>query len=358
MAYSWSISAQIDHTAVGGADSIDFTHAMDFTNAKLKSVANGGVINNIDVGGRPCDLVVATDILGSSLIGGWETERYDATAGRWSAWEKRTTNHLTNDQIYIVAGDAAVNTYQGGGLGAAWDANFKGVWHTPDGSTLDLKDSTSNANDGTNNGLSATTGKIDGGFHASANPGGGRADMGSNASLHLGTGDFTISGWMKTTNAGAFLVTYLQGNDTWQMGIYDAAGLWYYTHPGGTAFSGSGFNDGAFHRLTMTRTGTTLKFLVDNNQVDSVTDSGSMGTGNPFLGWGGSSNSGSGNADGDECSIAAAGRASAWLTSEFNNQTSPIAAESTNNAWWIMGAWTAAASGGSQGNNMMLMGVG
>jgi len=59
-------------------------------------------------------------------------------------------------------GNSAVSTYQGGSAGAAWNSGYAGVWHFPNGTTLALTDSTTNANSLTNHSATATAGQVDG----------------------------------------------------------------------------------------------------------------------------------------------------------------------------------------------------
>ena len=58
-------------------------------------------------------------------------------------------------------GNSSVTSSQANPTGV-WDSKYKGVWHFPNGTSLTVSDSTSNANSTTNNGVSATTGQIDG----------------------------------------------------------------------------------------------------------------------------------------------------------------------------------------------------
>jgi hypothetical protein len=59
-------------------------------------------------------------------------------------------------------GNSSITTDQSNPT-AVWDVNFKGVWHLPNGTILSANDSTSNGNNGTINGATATTGEIAGG---------------------------------------------------------------------------------------------------------------------------------------------------------------------------------------------------
>ncbi len=96
-----------------------------------------------------------------------ERESYDPVNGVLVAWVQVSVTSASSKVIYIAYGDASISsdpnsdaTY---GATSVWDANYKGVWHFPNGSSLTLNDSTSSANNGTGTNASAITGQIDGG---------------------------------------------------------------------------------------------------------------------------------------------------------------------------------------------------
>ena len=64
--------------------------------------------------------------------------------------------------LYIYYGGPTAGTKTNQRKSAAWNSNYIGVWHLPNGTTLTALDSTSNANNGTINGTVAVVGKIDG----------------------------------------------------------------------------------------------------------------------------------------------------------------------------------------------------
>jgi hypothetical protein len=64
--------------------------------------------------------------------------------------------------IYVAYGDTSISSFQSTAT-SVWDSNYKIVYHIKNGSTLNLTESTSNGNNFTNSGATATTGKIDGG---------------------------------------------------------------------------------------------------------------------------------------------------------------------------------------------------
>ena len=88
------------------------------------------------------------------------------------AWTNNGTSQVwvqvpaltSNTTIYATWGDttnAAQPAYTTNG--ATWNSGFLGVWHMPNGTTLGLKDSTTNRNNGTNqNVVTATAGAVDG----------------------------------------------------------------------------------------------------------------------------------------------------------------------------------------------------
>ena len=60
-------------------------------------------------------------------------------------------------------GKSGVSSFQGGVAGSAWDGNYVGVWHVPNGTTLGANDSTSNGNNASAMTTpSASAGVIDG----------------------------------------------------------------------------------------------------------------------------------------------------------------------------------------------------
>src|SRR4029077_13499410 len=86
---------------------------------------------------------------------------YSSTTGEVIAWiNVPTLSTSTDTSLFMYYGNAS-STDQSNKT-AVWDANFKGVWHLPNGTALTANDSTSNANNGTVNSATATAGKIDG----------------------------------------------------------------------------------------------------------------------------------------------------------------------------------------------------
>jgi len=105
-----------------------------------------------------------------------EIESYSDSDGTLYAWVKVTltkdAGDSTDDVIYMYYGnDSASEPAPGSAYGAenVWDSDYRGVWHLredPSGTAPQMKDSTSNNNDGTSQGSmtagNQVTGQIDG----------------------------------------------------------------------------------------------------------------------------------------------------------------------------------------------------
>ena len=89
----------------------------------------------------------------------------------------------------------------------------------------------------------------------------------------LGTGDFSVSLFLKTTDTTAGLVDfYTSGQPTWQVYLEVGKIAWYF---GATRIllSPSAVNDGTRRHIELCRSGTTLRLFVAGALVASATDS-------------------------------------------------------------------------------------
>lgn len=161
-----------DHTKCGSADSTNFPVLVSFTDAKFKTVGNGGEIQNtvsITIGSRtfsvPADMVFSSDIGGYNTLA-FEWEFYNAATGLCIVWVMLPTlSHSADTYFYCLYNCTTVTTYQGGSQGAAWNSNFIAVYHMPDGTTEYSYDSSANGLNLTpvSQSPTATSGKVDGG---------------------------------------------------------------------------------------------------------------------------------------------------------------------------------------------------
>ena len=340
MAFSWYKTVTIDHTKVPSTQT-DFPVLVSVTDADLKTVGNGGYVQNssgYDVG------FYADSGLTTKLD--WETERYIATTGEVVYWVRIASLSSSTDTVFYMAfGDSGISTDQSNKTGV-WDTSTKLVWHLSDGTTLSATDSTSNANDGTLvNSPSAISAKIDGG--ATVNGSNQEITIASNASIAVCAGDFTVSIWIKTSANPSYAALFDKGipgsGGLRDLSLFMNGGKLAYLGVGqaNNAVSGSAtINDDAWHKIDWTRSSSSNQIRIDGTldvslTLGASTDAGytlSLG-GNPSGGgspWSGSY---------DEFRISSIARSSDWITTEYNNQSSPSTFES-------FGAMTAVGGGG------------
>ncbi len=131
----------------------DFPVLISVTDARFKSVANGGHCKT------PFDIRPYEDSGLSIPITGYELERYNDSTGEVIMNVKRSS--VVDGLItYLAYGDASLNT--DGSSATTWSNSFQGVYHLGDGTILNVSDSTG-LHVGTNHLCTATTGRINGG---------------------------------------------------------------------------------------------------------------------------------------------------------------------------------------------------
>ncbi len=193
--YSFFRSITIDHTKVGTldhTDQTDFPVLVSFTDTTLKTVANGGHVQNAN----GYDIAFASDSSNASPLF-WEIESYDGTTGTVVAWVKvPTVSHTSNTIIYVLYGNSLISSFQSD-ITQVWDSNYLGVYHLGNSSGLSLLDSTSHHLDGTNNGATSTSGQIG---LAAAFTGGSNITVGTTTDFNLTTAG-TVSCWFSKTDS-------------------------------------------------------------------------------------------------------------------------------------------------------------
>lgn len=137
----------------GGSDSANFPGLINATEADWADTGHAGqIVNTVTQSGAgsgltiPADFVVTTDSgCTSPLTGGaWEFEKWDNTTGAVILWINiATLSHTADTSVYACYGKSSITTQQNT-VANVWDSNYLAVWHL--GGTLDLHDSTTNAN--------------------------------------------------------------------------------------------------------------------------------------------------------------------------------------------------------------------
>ena len=154
MAFSYYRSLTITGAQVPSSQT-DFPVLVNFTDATLKTVGNGGHVQNAS----GFDIGFYSDA-GAATILKWEMERYTASTGEVVAWVK-IPSLTTTTVFYMFYGDATISTDQSDAVNV-WTNNYLGVYHLKDGTTINVNSSTG-SNNGTNHGATAVSGIIDGG---------------------------------------------------------------------------------------------------------------------------------------------------------------------------------------------------
>ena len=189
--YFYRRTITVDHTKVPNTDQSNFPLLVSGTYSYLATTANSGNVQN----SNGFDVIFASD-LGCTTKLNHEVESYNAATGAVNYWVKvPTLSHTSDSVIYMCYGNSSVTTDQSNPTGV-WDANYKGVWHLGNGSTLSGVDSTNQLN-GTNHGATSVSGKVGGGagFNGSQN-----ISVGNNSL----TSGITLEAWVYRTAANGF----------------------------------------------------------------------------------------------------------------------------------------------------------
>ena len=292
-----------------------------------------------------------TDSGGTTLLP-YEEESWTGGAGN-----DATADFWVKVPTVATAADSTIYAYYGKSDAAdgqdamnVWDSNFKGVWHLPNGTTLGVLDSTSNANNGTINGVVATAGKVDGaGSFDGTNS---NVDIGNKDIFDFGTSPFAVSAWFKAPSSAK------KDYRTIIARSYNP-GLWIQSRATGHIdFSTSDsfdvettgdYFDNAWHHITAVRNSTAAndsKIYMDGSLDGQGTVAASASNdANLYIGsfvtignrvWDGTL---------DEVRISSAARSAAWVKFEYNNMASAtneltFGSQLTSvltNAYWIGG---------------------
>ena len=327
----------IDHTKVPSTQS-NFTVLVSLTDPALKTVANGGHVGNAN----GYDIGFYADSGGTTKLK-WEVEKYDGVTGNLIAWVKIPSVSSSSDTVfYLMYGDSTINTDQSDPPNT-WDSNFKSVWHLGNGSTLSLNDSTSNGSSLANVGATgATTGKISGG----AGPFNGTSQcLKTVNSINLGANKVTLSAWINitgyTNSNFAALAQFASTNWWFDNNSFSStpneAGTWgvwaagsggshnggKFTRPSagvhhvvftydttlGTALNVKAYVDGVAQTITQTFSDNTASANFGNYIVHLMAQS------DETVFWPATYL--------DEVRLSSSTRSAAWITTEYNNQSSP-----------------------------------
>jgi hypothetical protein len=225
-------------------------------------------------------------------------------------------------------GKSSVSSFQGGAVGSAWDGNYKGVWHLPNGTSLTANDSTSNGKNGTINGsASAIAGQIDG----AGNFNGSTDYISATDNFPMSGSNVTISFWIKPGSHQDWStiiskgVSTNSGNHDWSV-MYNASTNSIYLIRNGGNVSAAGDISGSSWIYFVGTMNTTASNMYFNGTLGNT--QGGIGSGNTNNTAGSFINMmripGSYTAGRlDEVRVSDTIRSPDWIKTEYNNQSNP-----------------------------------
>ena len=322
-------SITIDRTKCGSADQTDFTLLVSINDNTLKTVASGGHVYRSD----GFDIGFYSDS-GCTTQLNWEIEKYNGVDGKLIAWVKIPTvngsSNSTNTIFYMEYGSTAITTFQGGGIGSAWDSNFTMVQHFTTGTTLSANDSSVNGNNGIISGASATTGIING---AASFDGVSNSITCGYTNLPSGNTPFTITTWL-------YMPVVPTLNEVWPVVAWglevtnDAHGIMVYNSLGTTylvfllwdndlTYTWSPVAN-TWYKIMVTYDGTTAAIYLNGTQVASGARSIMTTPTNVDIGYfTGLIADYYSPINIDEVTISYNCRSGDWIITEYNNQNAP-----------------------------------
>lgn len=328
--YQFHRSITIDSTKVPNTNQSDFPMLFSGTFAYLKTVANGGNVESAS----GFDIIFSSDEAGETVLD-HEIETYNASTGVVNFWVKiPTLTTATDTVIYIHYGNASISSSQEDVAGV-WSSNFALVMHLADGSSLDLSDSSPNGHTPVNEGtVAAIAGQIDGGadFPAGGSSGVQIEDTVANSP----TAAMSLSMWFKraSLSGGDHRSLVNKGDGATLAGssyelIFNPSDLLRFEVSDGSAWKtaeySTAINDTTtWHLVHGTYDGSNVRIYTEGVLRTTTAFTGSINdiAGELFLGRVGG---GAFRYDGimDEVRIAGVARSADWITTEFNNQSSP-----------------------------------
>jgi hypothetical protein len=312
----YSFSKEIKLTRASGSDQTNYPYpingaiAPSSVQTAMEVTGSGGSVQHTTTNSIsrtiPAD-VVFCDAASSGNALKYEIDGYDGTvAGHWVAYVQIPTLHTAStDSIWIFVGNASVSTSQED-LSMWTDISCVAVWHFPDGTTLDAKDSCP---------VNGYNGTINGSTTANTNPIGGSATFAGATSSNItfdsttnlaNTGSaFSVTAWGRATSySNAFpnlIVLHSNDSGPWQLGFsnqtnYDGvliggSGTWSrlhsaaIPHPGSYTYAGVSYNGsgaGTSGNFSVVQNGTVASMLgastfgavTNENKIGSSSASG------------------------------------------------------------------------------------
>lgn len=315
-------SLTVDHTKVP-SNQTDFTVLVSFSHADIRTVGDGGHVQNssgFDL--RP----YAESALSTTLSFKLESYTSNGSTGTVVMWVKipGTLSSSVDKVFYLAYGDSGLSS--DGSSTGAWDSNYKAVFLMNETSGTTVNDSTSNADTGTavrNITNMTTTGQISKAFTFD--------DTVNDVYDHFATipssTTFTVTAWVNIgTNNSGYRTIYA--------GSGAGPGLWlnarqidWYDAGQGETIGSTTIAASAWHMIAVRHNGNGTSVLLYYDatlDATSSTNSTALPGGGTDLGVG-AHNAISEPYNGviDHLTISDIDRGADWITTSFNNQNNP-----------------------------------
>lgn len=331
--YGYRSTITIAHTKVPNTDQANFPVLVSGTFSALATTSNGGNVTN----SNGYDIIFTSDAAGSTVLP-FEQESYNPSTGAIIYWvQLPTVSHTSDTVFYMFYGNASVAADQSNKNGV-WDSNYAGVWHLANGSTLSAQDSTSNGNNGTIAGATATTGQVDGG--AKFNGTSQYIDAGNGSSLQITGNAVTVEAWFYTSelypsqsekmvtkempsNANpyvAYAMNRVGGSSALQFGIATGGAGTYVGVNTPTPISTNSWN-----HVVGTYDGSHVKIYYNGAYSNETSASGNIASTAQHLVIGADTAANEEYFDGnlDEVRVSNVARSADWISTEYANESSP-----------------------------------
>ena len=318
---------------VVGGPHTNFPVLISLTLADLKTVANGGDVQNAS----GFDIIFTSDQAGSTQLA-HQIERYDGSTGEIVMWV-RSPSLASSTKIYLFYGNSSISSFQGdvtsNGVTGVWDNEYQGVWHLNEAIDATNIDATTNTNDGTPlNSPAAAVGKMAGALDFDVNGTTTAVAIPADPTLDLSTyPSWTISAWVKPA-------TYV--GTKWPLvygyGVYNASlGLSQVNSPDGLVEhwlndgnllqSSAATTIGAWSHIAVVRDADTTRLYLNGVEDGSRPSVAISNAGQAS--WIGSDGFASDDFLGviDEARVSNTVRSAGWFATEYNNQDSPSTLE-------------------------------
>ncbi len=331
--YQYRRTITVGHENVPNTDQTDFPVLISGVYSFLATVSNGGFVQSPS----GYDIVFSQDPEGASILN-HEIDSYDPVHGTASFWVMiPTLSHTVDTVIYLFYGNPSVTVSQENKPGV-WQNGYAGVWHFGSSTNLNTNDSTANANNGTNYGVTPAAGMF-GGAGSFNGTGNSYLDIPSSTSFKPAT--LTLEAWVNmagpTTYPDIFSLDY-RADGSWNP-PYQAYALDFYSNTleprldvavTGIQVAPNGPDSiaaGQWTHVAGTYDGSNMIIYTDGSPVEEIAQDGpisygtsqdlDIGTRSPYT------SAEAVNGLIDEARISTVARSADWIATEYANQSSP-----------------------------------